>query len=128
MKQLIFVLTLFAVSINWGQSNTSNWEKTVYLVKHQGQKVHKTTIEFIDQALTMDQMQQISSGLNSKEEIIDVVFEEGKTLIVYHSQSIDDSGIKTFVEPITAQFFVREEQKLTLEQVENIYKQNQSLE
>lgn len=123
MKNVLLLICLSFILTGFGQTNTQSWENAVYAVKNQNAHVAKTTIEFIDYSLSKTQVNEIIFQLKSKEEVIDFVFTEGKSLVVYHYTDIDDSGLKSLITNTSSNFNVVNKEVLTTEQVEQVYEQ-----
>lgn len=122
MKYLILFTLLSSVYCGFGQTNSVKWERAVAAVNNQSENLVKTTIEFIDIALITEQTEAISASLNSKEEVVDYHFVEGKTLVIYHFQSLDNSGIKTLIIPFISNFNCLGQTQLTSTEVDELYK------
>lgn len=121
MKYLLLIGSFVCLLSSYGQTNTQKWETALSAVKHHNEQVVKTTIEFNDVALTKIQWEEIKANLNSKNEIVDYTLIEGKTLVIYHMKSIDDSGLKVFIVPVATNFNLVKTEIMTLEDIDRIY-------
>lgn len=118
----LFALAFLVFSLNgFSQTNKQNWEKALYAVTHQNETIVKTVVEFTNVPLNKTQIIEMTAGFDSKEQFVDYTISEGKTLIIYHYQSLDDSSLKTFIVPTRSDFNIVESKLLTVEEISAIF-------
>lgn len=121
MKYLYALAILFVSLKSFGQTNKKNWEKALFEITYKNEVLVRTVVEFSNTPLSKTEFLELVANFASKEQFVDFFFSEEKTLIIYHYQSLDDSGIKTVILPVRLDFYIVDSKLMTLEEVSAIF-------